>query len=131
MIKEINMPMMAPLFGGSSSGPAWEDIPVAGPADIQSGRNVYIELNEDQTATKASAGKILQFIKEGYMPVLKIVDDDQVVWQCNTQFTETIRNGVVVLYGLKVGSVRCYAYPDALDKPFTTVERASGGHNVQ
>lgn len=137
MIKEINMPMMAPTTDGGSSSESeltWDDIPSAGPCDIQSGRNVYIELNEDQTCTKASAGKILQFIKEGFMPVLKMVEHlgtvSRTTWTPLTLRTvDFTPDSDIVAYALTSvsdSSQRFEAFSDALDKPFTTVERSSG-----
>lgn len=133
MIKEISMPMMAPEGSSSSvSELTWDDIPSAGPCDIQSGRNVYIELNEDATCTKASAGKILQFIKEGYMPVAKLIstvssDGTSIVWSSKAAilFVNSDQYSLT-LTDLSGAFVQLYAYSDALDKPFTTVERSSG-----
>lgn len=131
MIKEINMPMMAHASGGSSSDLTWDDIPSAGPCDIQSGRNVYIELNEDRTCTKASAGKILQFIKEGFMPVAKLIptgpsDGTSIVWRANAAIlsvnSDQYRLTLVDDHGV---FVHLYAFSDALDKPFTVVARIS------
>lgn len=114
------------------------NIPSAGPCDIQSGRNVYIELNEDQTCTKASAGKILQFIKEGFIPVYKSVSSSvdpsgstvvHTAWLLfNALDTYPKVDGVeyrLVLPGVHA-PVTFYAYSDALDKPFTAVARNSG-----
>lgn len=139
MIKKISMPMMAPTDGSSSSVSelTWDDIPSAGPADIQSGRNVYIELNEERTATKASAGKILQFIKEGYMPVFKVVIAGITYWIACEQFSTFNNAGEAIIEYLFVPSLSpsplvrpLYAYSDALDKPFTTIERSSGGDSA-
>lgn len=136
MIKEISMPMMAPSGGGSLvSELTWDDIPSAGPCDIQSGRNVYIELNEDQTCTKASAGKILQFIKEGFMPVLKVVDHNTKLFVCNFLIPNIEGEESVITYALTPPHssevMTLYAYSDALDKPFTTVRRGAPGSGAQ
>ncbi len=136
MIKEINIPMMAPVDGGASdeSTVAWEGIPAAGPADIQSGRNVYIELNDECTATKASAGKILQFIKEGYMPVYKSIAVDSsdgtynMAWSAQAaSLSVNPDHYKLFLFDDNGAAINLYAYSDALEKPFTSVKRDSSG----
>ncbi len=127
MLRDLNMPMMAPQGGvGSSSELTWSDIPNATGGDIQTGRIVYVELNNDETCTKASAGKILQFIKEGFMPILKThyltpisVSTDFVP----LRFLMSEFLGGITVYRLIDDSTTFYAYSDALDKLFSTVSR--------
>lgn len=136
MLRDLNMPMMAPDYSSSSSSElTWDDIPSAGPADIQSGRNVYIdieELSESVTVTKASADKILQFIHEGFLPVFRGVHN---TGEINYMPLRTFRtpesiDSSVKRYALLTASLGAprtlYAYSDALDKPFTTLDREGG-----
>lgn len=112
----------------------WSDIPNATGGDIQTGRNVYIELKElgdDVQVTKAPSGKIIDLIHEGFMPLLKsyISGSSQGLRGITTQFelmdfTEVYNlTGELVEYVLRIGmDLAIHAYPDALDKPFSTVE---------
>lgn len=139
MLRDLNMPMMAIGDSSSSSSElAWDDIPSAGPADIQSGRNVYIDiemLSESVTVTKASAGKILQFIHEGFLPVFRQsflppgAITGAVMCVLSLFYTEEVEalGNTVVRYVLRFAiasrEFTFYAYSDALDKPFTTLVR--------
>lgn len=132
MLRDLNMPMMAIGDSSSSSSElAWDDIPSAGPADIQSGRNVYIDiemLSESVTVTKASAGKILQFIHEGFLPVFRgvdnIIDAIQYISLRTFRILESIDSPVKrYTLGTSSETLTLYAYSDALDKPFTTLLR--------
>ena len=139
MIKEINMPMMAPdELNGSSSGLTWDDIPSAGPADVQSGRVVYIDVDtigsdEDPVfVTRMSAGKIIQFLREGFLPVLKlplIAEQGDAFELGSATFTyeiphlTSIGESVSVLVPSQVFDIPLFAYSDALDKPFISIDR--------
>lgn len=113
----------------------WSDIPNATGGDIQTGRNVYIEfkeLGDDVQVTKAPSGKIIDLIHEGFMPLFKsyLRVSSQGNRAITSQFeymdfTEIYNStGEPVEYILRVGlELVMHAYPDALDKPFSTVER--------
>lgn len=120
----------------------WEDIPVAGPADVQSGRVVYIDVDtigsdEDPVfVTRMSAGKIIQFFREGFLPVLKlpysVAPGDPFELGSVTFVFElplfSIGEHFSVLRPSQILDVSLFAYSDALDKPFISIDRnASDG----
>ena len=103
----------------------WADVPVVNPDDIQTGRNVYIELEEKNgvTMTKASAGKIISCIKEGFMPVLKVADKFDAETSFIFSFLKFISTeGSPVVYKLQNNVVTVYSDPSGdLSKPFTSI----------
>lgn len=120
-----------PVDGDSSgSTMTWDDIKPANPDDIQTGRNVYIEVKNVNGVfmTKASAEKIISCIKEGFMPVLKALSvppateehpEGHVTFWNSVSFLE-YPNGMCAL---DIPNTPLYSDPNGdLSKPFTSIE---------
>lgn len=121
---------------GGGGGHTWDTVAPVKVDDIQTGRVVYINIipSGDGTFayTKASAGKIISCIKEGFIPILRATDripaegdtpgSTFIEWTFPKNYT-FIENddGTFVLDFDNTGMY--YSDPDGdLSKPFTNIE---------